>query len=131
MGSRIRSEGLPDSKVFFIDVDLWHTGPGMRLLKEVREQFYSVVQQADGRVTDFRSVADTYLLARVEGTAATLEALLAYDRVAYVDFPPVISEQEYTIFDEVSVPEELELPEVFAREEVEVAVAVHVTQSRR
>jgi len=105
-GNRLRTEALPDGR-FYVDVDLWHPG-AISLVSEVIRQFREAVVALGGRVTDGpRSVAETLLLARVHVDAAGLEALLAYDRVAYADLPPRIEAPQFSIFDAGNMPADL------------------------
>jgi subtilase family protein len=105
-GARLR-RGMPLAERFFLDVDLWH--PGLRdLVAEAITQFRTVVAAANGRVTDGpTAVAQTLFLARVEATPETLQALLTYDRVAYVDLPPPASAAPISILSPVTPPASL------------------------
>lgn len=105
-GARLR-RGAPLPERFFLDVDLWH--PGSRsLVAEAIAQFQKVVANANGRVTDGpTAVAQTLLLARVEASPETLEALVAYDRVAYVDLPPPPSAEPISVLSAVRAPPSL------------------------
>jgi hypothetical protein len=105
-GARLR-RGAPLAERFFLDVDLWH--PGSRnLVAEAIAQFRKVVAAANGRVTDGpTAVAQTLFLARVEATPETLQALLAYDRVVYVDLPPPPAALPISVFSPVTAPPSL------------------------
>lgn len=105
-GARLR-RGAPLAERFFLDVDLWH--PGSRdLVAEAIAQFKEVVAAASGRVTDGpTAVAQTLFLARVEAKPETLKALLAYDRVAYVDLPPPPSAAPISVLSAVAAPPSL------------------------
>ena len=113
-GGRLQSEGAPVG-MFHIDVDLWHPGSPL-LVAEVIKQFDVIVQATGGTVTDRpHSVAGTLLLARVRGDLATLERLLDYDGAALVDLPPKIRELEFSVLDDIRLPDTLnDLPEASA-----------------
>ncbi|MEW6540803.1 MAG: S8 family peptidase [Bacillota bacterium] len=106
-GIRLQTQELTDADgLYYFDVDLWH--PGRALVARAIGQFREVVERAGGRVTDPpTSVADTLLLARVQGTNQTLEALLNYDRVALVDLPPQGLVPEFSIFDPIELPSDV------------------------
>ena len=108
-GNRLREEGLSKDKIeFYFDVDLWHPGRGVPL-RDVTNQFEEVVSNSGGRVTDRPTiVAETLLLARVQGGRATLEALLEYDNVVRVDLPPRLPSFEFSIFSQIDVPEAID-----------------------
>lgn len=108
-GNRLREEGLvEDKEEFYFDVDLWHPGRGVPL-RDAINQFREAVSNGGGRVTDPpTTVAETLLLARVQGGRATLEALLEYDNVVRVDLPPRLESFEFSIFDQIDVPEAID-----------------------
>lgn len=96
-GQRLIDDGVPDGE-FYLDVDLWHPGKPA-LLREANEQLRALVESAGGRVTGrVTPLLQTLMIARVRGTHATLEALLAYDRVSRVDLPPKLDPVNFSIF---------------------------------
>jgi hypothetical protein len=108
-GERLLSSGAPEGE-FYLDVDLWHPGSSEQVGEAIR-QFHHIVSESGGQTTDGpATVAQTLLLARVKGTQTTLERLLNYDRVAYVDLPPTLSMEQFTPFDPVAAP--ISLPPV-------------------
>jgi hypothetical protein len=106
LGERLRAEGAPDTEGYF-DVDLWH--PGLEdLTHEARQQFRSFVETVGGTVTDGpTTVAQSLLLARVRVGPVGLQALLRYDRVAYIDLPPKLVRPEFSAFSPIEVPTDL------------------------
>ncbi|MCW2278775.1 S8 family serine peptidase [Heliophilum fasciatum] len=112
MGERIRTEGIKGEGPFFFDVDLWFPGRSGEHLREVERQFRKVVERTGGQVTDSPSVvAESMLLTKVQGSLATLETLLNYDRVALVDLPPQFPAAQFSIFQDIELPQDtLELP---------------------
>lgn len=106
LGERLRAEGTPSTDAYF-DVDLWH--PGLDdLTYEAIRQFRALIETVGGVVTDGpTTVAQTLLLARVRVSPTGLEALLRYDRVAYVDFPARLVRPEFSAFSRVDLPTDL------------------------
>ena len=51
-------------------------------------------------------VAGTFFIARVKGNAATLDAVLNYDRVAFADLPPQLPPMPSTVFKTVQLPDD-------------------------
>ena len=104
-GLRLQEEELPDAEEFTIDVDLWHPADARQVFQEIRE-FRDLVTRHGGRVTDGPNpVANTFFIARIKGNAATLNAVLNYDRVAYADLPPKLPPVPSTIFKKVDLPD--------------------------
>ena len=99
MGYRLRHEGAPAGQEFYLDVDLWHPG-APALLPDAVNQFRAYVAANGGQVTSrVTPLLNTLLIARVRGRAATLDALLHYDRVSRVDLPPRLDEVRFTVLD--------------------------------
>lgn len=100
LGSRAYTEGFPEG-IFYFDIDLWHTGEDVFEEKRITRK---VIEDAGGTVTDIKTVADTLILARVEGDSEVVEKLLSYDRVSRIDLPPALPPQLFNIFDNQTVP---------------------------
>jgi hypothetical protein len=99
LGKRLRDYGFPESQTFYFDVDLWYSGKDNQNSRIL--EFRRFVNQRNGRVSDGPNlVAETLLLARVEGTRELVEALLEYDIVARVDLPLELPPMEFNIFDQ-------------------------------
>lgn len=109
LGARLAAEGFPEEAEFYLDVDLWHPGTAETRTALARE-FQQFVTAYQGAITDFPSeVAQTLMLARVKGDKDLLEALLSYDKVARVDLPPILSPSTFTIFEDISLPDEIDM----------------------
>lgn len=98
-GSRLRVEGWPAQKPFYIDVDLWHPG-SVQGAREILDELRTVCQRYDGRVTDDTRTS-TLLLARVQANQSLGEALLQLDIVARVDLPPKLPTAYTNLFDQI------------------------------
>jgi hypothetical protein len=95
LGTQAKETGFPEGQ-FYFDLDLWHTGEDA--IQEMRNAT-TIIENAGGRVSNIKAVADMLILVRVEGTEEVARKLLAYDRVSRLDLPPNLPPQVFDILD--------------------------------
>jgi subtilisin family serine protease len=95
LGAQATEQGFPEG-IFYFDVDLWHTGENA---DQEKRDARMAIEQAGGRVSDIKAVADMLILMRVQGTEETARKLLRYDRVSRLDLPPTLPPQSFDVLD--------------------------------
>lgn len=109
MGPRLRTEGVPASGPFFLDVDLWH--PGTRPAARARvEDVKALCRQLGGSVPEDLST-NSMLLLKVLANSDIADALLTLDFVASVDRPPRLQAAYSGLFANSQPPPYIEPPD--------------------
>ena len=102
MGMQLKSQGLPETEPFYLDVDLWHPGETNQL-RTLLQQFRAFCDREGGRVTD-EVCTESLSLLKVYCNRRLAERILDQDIVARVDLPPKVSETLARMFQQQDFP---------------------------
>ncbi len=118
LGPRLATEGIPETGEFYLDVDLWHPGDeelalgSLDVLREVCGRF-------QGRVRESLRTP-SLLLAKVQGNANLVRAILRLPIVARADLPPKL----LAPYANLLLPEAVDVPELGLPEDDDPLVTV-------